>query len=82
MLGTVLLGNLLVSECLPSHNWQYVSFLPLIDNETDCLDMNYVCVVYAIVVLLITIDWQFRGRRSFRGQSLRHGEIEAHSHVQ
>lgn len=59
-----------------------MSFLPLIDDETDRLDMNYVCVVYAIVVLLITIDWQFRGRTSFRGQSLRHGEIEAHSHVQ
>lgn len=40
------------------------------------VDMNYVSVVYAIVVVLIGLDWGIRGKRSFRGQSLRHGEVE------
>lgn len=44
--------------------------------------MNYVCVVYGIVVAIIAVDWFLRGRKSFRSQSLRHAEIEAHSHIQ
>lgn len=44
--------------------------------------MNYVSAVYGIVVLIITTDWVTRGRREFRGQSIRHGEIEAREHVQ
>ncbi|KAI5300937.1 hypothetical protein KEM56_002082 [Ascosphaera pollenicola] len=29
-------------------------------------NMNYVCVVYFIVVMIIGIDWFARGRKSFR----------------
>ncbi|KAL9108044.1 MAG: hypothetical protein Q9227_007150 [Pyrenula ochraceoflavens] len=29
-------------------------------------NMNYVCVVYGILVLIIAIDWLFRARKSFR----------------
>ncbi|KAI5284395.1 hypothetical protein KEM54_001366 [Ascosphaera aggregata] len=29
-------------------------------------NMNYVCVVYFIIVMIIALDWVFRGRRSFR----------------
>ncbi|KAJ9206539.1 hypothetical protein DTO164E3_780 [Paecilomyces variotii] len=39
-------------------------------------DMNYISVVYAIVVAIILIDWFIRGRKSFRGQSTRHDEVE------
>lgn len=31
-------------------------------------NMNYVCVVYGIVVFLLGADWLFRGRKSYRGQ--------------
>lgn len=37
-------------------------------------NMNYVCVVYGILVLIIAIDWLLRGRRSYRGQALRREE--------
>lgn len=30
--------------------------------------MNYVSAVYAVVVLIITIDWLVRGKREYRGQ--------------
>ena len=36
------------------------------------LDMNYVSPVYALVVLIIVIDWFVRGRREYRGQAERH----------
>lgn len=45
-------------------------------NALTCLDMNYISVVYAIVVAIILIDWFIRGRKSFRGQSTRHDEVE------
>lgn len=38
--------------------------------------MNYVSVVYAVVVVIIIIDWYVRGRREFRGQTTRHNEAE------
>ncbi|KAI9933978.1 hypothetical protein ASPWEDRAFT_35956 [Aspergillus wentii DTO 134E9] len=40
-------------------------------------DMNYVSAVYGVVVVIICIDWVVRGRRSFRGQTARHREVEA-----
>lgn len=38
--------------------------------------MNYVSVVYAVVIVIIVIDWYVRGRREFRGQTTRHSEAE------
>ncbi|KAI9838834.1 MAG: hypothetical protein M1819_004040 [Sarea resinae] len=35
-------------------------------------NMNYVCVVYAIVVAIMAVDWIFRGRKSYRSQTERH----------
>jgi len=37
--------------------------------------MNYVSVVYAIVVFLMAMDWIFRGRKSFRGLSERKSDV-------
>lgn len=39
--------------------------------------MNYVSAVYAVVVLVICIDWQVRGRRRYRSQEVRHEERAA-----
>ena len=39
--------------------------------------MNYVSAVYAVVVVVICIDWQVRGRRLYRGQEVRHEEQAA-----
>ncbi|KAE8418011.1 amino acid/polyamine transporter I, partial [Aspergillus pseudocaelatus] len=41
-------------------------------------NMNYVCVVYAVVGSIIAIDWAVRGKRKFRGQDTRHQEAEEH----
>ncbi|KAL1955800.1 hypothetical protein VTO42DRAFT_8039 [Malbranchea cinnamomea] len=38
--------------------------------------MNYVCVVYFIVVLIIIVDWFLRGKKEFRGQEERHEQAE------
>ena len=38
--------------------------------------MNYVCVVYFVVVVLIVADWFLRGKYEYRGQTLRHQEVE------
>lgn len=38
--------------------------------------MNYVSAVYAVVVLIITIDWLFRGRKEYRGQTDRQEAVE------
>lgn len=40
--------------------------------------MNYVSAVYGVVVLIIIIDWFVRGKRGYRGQTLRHEEAGAH----
>ena len=40
--------------------------------------MNYVSAVYAVVVLIIVIDWFVRGKRGYRGQSVRHEAVDAH----
>jgi hypothetical protein len=37
--------------------------------------MNYVCAVYGVLVLIITVDWLTRARKSFRGQTSRHEEV-------
>ena len=39
--------------------------------------MNYVSVVYAVIVVIILIDWFLRGRTKYRGQEARHGEVES-----
>ena len=39
--------------------------------------MNYVSAVYGVVVLIIVTDWLVRGKRGYRGQTLRHEEAEA-----
>ncbi|KAI1907529.1 hypothetical protein LOZ61_006076 [Ophidiomyces ophidiicola] len=39
-------------------------------------NMNYVSVVYMVVIVVIVIDWFARGRREFRGQSTRHTEVD------
>ncbi|KAE8317948.1 amino acid/polyamine transporter I [Aspergillus transmontanensis] len=41
-------------------------------------NMNYVCVVYAVVGCIIAVDWVVRGKRRFRGQHTRHREVEEH----
>lgn len=41
--------------------------------------MNYVSAVYAVIVVIILIDWYLRGRRSYRGQTTRHEEIETNN---
>lgn len=38
-------------------------------------NMNYVCVVYVVVGLVIGVDWVVRGKRRFRGQDTRHREV-------
>ncbi|THY16766.1 choline transport protein [Aureobasidium pullulans] len=38
-------------------------------------NMNYVCVVYAVVCLIIAVDWFSRGRKSYRGQEDRHVDV-------
>ena len=40
--------------------------------------MNYVSAVYGVVVFIMMIDWSIRGKRGYRGQSLRHEEVGAH----
>lgn len=47
-------------------------------NVLTRLDMNYVCVVYAVVGCIIAVDWVVRGKRRFRGQHTRHQEVEEH----
>ncbi|KAL6710877.1 choline transporter [Coniothyrium glycines] len=42
-------------------------------------NMNYVCVVYAVVASLTGLDWVFRGRESFRGAGERKAEGAAHA---
>lgn len=37
--------------------------------------MNYVSAVYGVVVFIIIIDWFVRGKRGYRGQTLRHEEV-------
>ena len=38
--------------------------------------MNYVSAVYGVVVFIIVIDWFARGRKEYRGQTVRHEEAE------
>ncbi|KAK2747143.1 hypothetical protein FQN57_002400 [Myotisia sp. PD_48] len=38
--------------------------------------MNYVSVVYFVVIVLIIADWFLRGKREYRGQTARHEEAE------
>jgi choline transport protein len=40
-------------------------------------NMNYVCVVYGIVIFLLGIDWIVRGRREYRGVGDRAMEVSA-----
>lgn len=39
--------------------------------------MNYVSVVYAILVSIIAVDWSVRGQHGYRGQDRRHDEAAA-----
>ncbi|KAL2054882.1 hypothetical protein ABVK25_004704 [Lepraria finkii] len=41
-------------------------------------NMNYVSAVYGVEVIIIVADWFIRGKRGYRGQSLRHEEVDAH----
>jgi len=38
-------------------------------------NMNYVSLVYAVVVIIITADWFVRGRKSFRGVGERKSDV-------
>ena len=38
--------------------------------------MNYVSAVYGVIVFIMGMDWLLRGRKSYRGQTLRHEEVE------
>jgi choline transport protein len=38
-------------------------------------NMNYVSLVYAVVVVIITTDWLVRGRKSFRGVGERKSDV-------
>ena len=40
-------------------------------------DMNYVSAVYGVVVSIIIADWFLRGKRGYRGQTVRREEAEA-----
>lgn len=40
-------------------------------------NMNYVSAVYGVVISIIVIDWFVRGKRGYRGQTLRHEEADA-----
>lgn len=40
-------------------------------------NMNYVCVVYAIVLLIIAVDWTLRGKKHYRGQEERQVGVES-----
>lgn len=39
--------------------------------------MNYVSAVYAILVLIIVVDWFARGRREYKSQDERNDEAAA-----
>ncbi|KEQ72728.1 hypothetical protein M436DRAFT_72925 [Aureobasidium namibiae CBS 147.97] len=39
-------------------------------------NMNYVCVVYAIVLFIIAVDWILRGKKHYRGQEERQVGVE------
>ncbi|CAI6264845.1 unnamed protein product [Periconia digitata] len=39
-------------------------------------NMNYVSLVYAVVVLIIAVDWLARGRKTFRGVGERKGNVD------
>ncbi|KAK7536466.1 amino acid permease-domain-containing protein [Phyllosticta citribraziliensis] len=39
-------------------------------------NMNYVCAVYGVIVAIIAVDWLARGRRKYRGQEVRKGEVD------
>jgi choline transport protein len=43
-------------------------------------NMNYVSLVYAVVVVIITTDWVFRGRKSFRGAGERKSDVDGGRH--
>lgn len=38
--------------------------------------MNYVSVVYFVVIVIIMTDWFLRGKKEYRGQATRHEEVE------
>lgn len=40
-------------------------------------NMNYVSAVYGVVISIIVVDWFVRGKRGYRGQTLRHEEADA-----
>jgi choline transport protein len=37
--------------------------------------MNYVSAVYAVVFIIIAVDWVLRGRKSFRGVGERKSDV-------
>lgn len=39
-------------------------------------NMNYVCAVYFVIVMIVVVDWFARGRRHYRGQLKRAEEAE------
>ena len=39
--------------------------------------MNYVSAVYAVILLIIALDWVIRGKRHYRGALTRHEEASA-----
>ncbi|CAO1598750.1 choline transporter [Xanthoria calcicola] len=51
------------------------SFPPVLPVQAG--NMNYVSAVYAILVLIIVIDWFARGRREYRAQDERNDEAAA-----
>ncbi|KAL6722074.1 choline transporter [Lecanora helva] len=63
---------LLLWTCFTLIMYSFPSVMPATADS-----MNYVSAVYGVVVLIITVDWLVRGRRNYRGQSLRHSEAEA-----
>ncbi|KAF1812679.1 amino acid transporter [Eremomyces bilateralis CBS 781.70] len=39
-------------------------------------NMNYVTAVYAVIIIIIAVDWFARGRTSYRGQEKRHEDVD------
>jgi choline transport protein len=44
-------------------------------------NMNYVSLVYAVIVVIVTVDWFARGRKSFRGTGERKNDVVIGRHA-
>ena len=52
----------------------------MLTNVFHTIDMNYVSAVYGVLIVIIATDWLARGGKSFRGQAMRHEEVDNPAH--